>query len=137
VVLDLIDPGGDYDDPALSIRVQHMLPRVREMSEKASRLGVKIAAGTDTTYGPKSTRRVPNEIAELVKIGMSPMDAIKAGTSVSAECLGIAARTGSIEPGKEADLIVIERNPLTFLSALQDVLMVINDGTVVVNRLKW
>jgi imidazolonepropionase-like amidohydrolase len=136
-VIDLMEPGGDYDDPVLSMRGQHMLPRVREMAQHAVKIGVKIVAGTDTAYAPRSIRRIPHEIVELVGIGMSPMDAIKAGTSASAECLGIANRTGSLQPGKEADLIVIERDPLTYLTALQDVLVVINDGTIVVNRLKW
>ena len=136
-VIDLIEPEGDYDDPVLSMRGRHMLPRVREMSQHAQKLGVKIVAGTDTGYGPRSIRRIPHEIVELVGIGMPPMDAIKASTSLAAECLGIASRTGSIQPGKEADLIVVERDPLTYLTALQDVLLVINDGTVVVNRLKW
>lgn len=134
-VIDLIDPGGDYDDPVLSMRGKAMLPRVREMAAHAWKMGVKIVAGTDTVYGVQSTRRVPDEIAELVGIGMTPMDGIKAGTSLAAACLGIDSRTGSIRPGMEADLIVIDRNPLEDVSALRDVLFVMNNGRVAVNRL--
>jgi len=114
-----------------------MLPRVREMTTHAHKIGVKIAAGTDSGYGPNSNRRIPHEIAELVAIGMTPMEAIQSATSVSAECLGIAQRTGSIRPGLEADLIAIDRDPLKEITALGDVLLVINDGKVALNRLTW
>jgi imidazolonepropionase-like amidohydrolase len=134
-VADLIEPGGDYDNPILSIRGRHMLPRVRETSAKAWKLGIKLVAGTDTGYGPNSNRRMPHEVIELVAIGMPPMEAIKAATSVSAECMGIEKRTGSIRPGLEADFVVIERDPLSDIKNLQDVLLVINNGKVVVNRL--
>jgi imidazolonepropionase-like amidohydrolase len=134
-VIDLINPEGDYDNPILSMRGKAMLPRVREMTAHAWKMGVKIVAGTDTGYLPQSTRRIPDEIAELVAIGMPPMDAIKAGTSMAAECLGIEKRTGSIRPGLEADLIVVDRNPLDDVNALRDVLLVMNNGKVFLNRL--
>jgi len=134
-VLDLIDPEGDYDNPILSMRGKAMLPRVREMTAHAWKIGVKIVAGTDTGYSPQSTRRVPDEIAELVGIGMPPLEAIKAGTSRAAECLGIEKRTGAIRPGLEADLIVVDRNPLDDVNAMRDVLFVMNNGRVFLNRL--
>ncbi len=136
-VADLIEPGGDYDNAILSIRGRHMLPRVREMAAKAWKMGIKLVAGSDTGYGPNSNRRMPHEIIELAAIGMSPMEAIKAATSASAECLGVAKRAGSIKPGMEADLLAVERNPLSDISNLQDILLVINNGKVVVNRLDW
>jgi imidazolonepropionase-like amidohydrolase len=136
-VADLIEPGGDYDNAILSVRGRHMLPRVRETTAKAWKMGVKIVAGTDTGYGPTSNRRMPHEAVELVNIGMPVMEAIKATTSLAAECFGIEKRTGSIKRGLEADLIVIERDPLSDINALQDVLMVINNGKIAINRLGW
>jgi imidazolonepropionase-like amidohydrolase len=136
-VMDLIEPGGDYDNPILSVRGRAMLPRLRETTAHALKMGVKIVAGTDTGYGPQSSRRIPHEIIELVNIGMTPMDAIKAATSVAAACIGIEKRTGSIKPGMEADFIAIERDPTSDISAIQDVIIVINNGRVVVNRLGW
>ncbi len=134
-VEDLIEPGGDYDNALLAIRGRAMLPRLRETAEKARRLGIKIIAGTDTGYSPTSPRRMPDEIIALTRIGLSPMDAIKAGTSVVAECFGIAGRTGAIRKGLEADLIAVEGDPLADIRNLQDVLLVVNNGKVVVNRL--
>jgi imidazolonepropionase-like amidohydrolase len=136
-VMDLIDPGGDYDNPVLSVRGRAMLPRIRETTAHAWKMGVKIVAGTDTGYGPSSSRRIPHEIIELVNIGMTPMDAIKAATSVAAACIGVDKRTGSLKPGMEADLIAIERDPTADISAIQDVIIVINNGKVAVNRLGW
>lgn len=134
---DLIEPGGDYDNAALSIRGRYMLPRARETTMHAHAMGIKIVAGTDTGYGPTSNRRIPHEIVELAQYGLSPMEAIQSATSVAAECLGISNRTGSIRPGYEADLVVVERNPLKELGGLADVLLVINDGKVALNRLVW
>jgi imidazolonepropionase-like amidohydrolase len=136
-VMDLIDPGGDYDDPVLSVRGRAMLPRIRETTSHALKMGIKIVAGTDTGYGPSSRRRIPHEILELVNIGMTPMDAIKAATSVAAACVGVDKRTGSIKPGMEADLIAIEGDPTADISAIQDVIVVINNGKIAVNRLSW
>jgi len=136
-VIDLIEPGGDYDNAILSIRGRAMLPRVRETAAHAWKLGIKLVAGTDTGYGPASNRRIPHEVIELVGIGMPAMEAIKAATSVSAECLGINQRTGSVKPGLEADLIAVERDPLSEITAIQDVILVINNGKVVINRLGW
>ncbi len=136
-VVDLIEPGGDYDNAILAIRGRHMLPRLREASAKAWKMGIKLVAGTDTGYGPQSNRRMPHEVIELVGIGMPPMDAIKAATSVSAECMGIERRTGSIKPGLEADFIAVERDPLSDIKNLQDIILVVNNGKVVVNRLGW
>ncbi|HWQ32528.1 MAG TPA: amidohydrolase family protein, partial [Blastocatellia bacterium] len=103
----------------------------------AWKLGIRLVAGTDTGYGPNSNRRMPDEIIELVRIGMPPMDAIKAATSTAAECFGIEKRTGAIRKGLEADLIAVERDPLTEIENIRDVLLVVNNGKVVVNRLGW
>lgn len=136
-VEDLIHPGGDYDDAGLQIRGRHMYPRVKETAAAAWKLGIRLVAGTDTGYGPRSNRRMPHEVMELAAAGMPPVEAIKAATSVAAACLGVARRTGSLQPGMEADLVVVERSPLADVANLQDVLFVVNDGKVIVNRLKW
>ena len=114
-----------------------MLPRLRETAAKAYKVGVKIVAGTDTGYGPSSNRRLSHEVIELVAIGIAPMDAIRAATSVSAECLGVNGRTGSIKPGLEADLIAVERDPISDVRNLQDVVLVVNNGKVALHRLGW
>jgi imidazolonepropionase-like amidohydrolase len=122
------------NDVALQIRGRHMVPRLRETTRLAISLGLKIAAGTDTDYGPTSNFRLINEMVELTRLGMTPRDAIRAGTAWSADCLGVDKRTGRLISGLEADLIVVELNPLTSLESALDVLMVVNNGRVAFRR---
>ena len=63
------------------------------------------------------------------------MDAIKATTSLAARCLGIDQRTGALKAGLEADLIVVDRDPLVDVGALRDVVLIVNNGRIAVNRL--
>ena len=137
IVRDLTIPGGDYDNAVLNIRGRHMLPRVQEMARNAHELGVRIVAGTDTGYGIESTTTLAHELIELVSIGMSPLEALRAATTNTAELFGLSDRTGRIVEGLEADLIVLERNPLEDIGVVQDVLMVISDGKVIVQRGDW
>lgn len=137
IVRDLTIAGGDYDNAVLNIRGRHMLPRVQRMAANAHRLGVKIVAATDTGYGPNSTTTLAHELLELVDVGLTPLEALQAATTTAAELFGISDRVGRIEPGLEADLIVLEFNPLDGIGTVQDVLMVVSDGEVVVQRGDW
>jgi imidazolonepropionase-like amidohydrolase len=137
IVRDLTLAGGDYDNAVLNIRGRHMLPRVQEMAANAHRLGVRIVAATDTGYGPNSTTTLAHELIELTNVGLSPLEALRAATTTPAELFGIEERTGRVEPGLEADLIVLERNPLQGIEVVQDVLMVVSDGEVIVQRGDW
>ena len=87
-VVDLTQPGGDYDDPVLIIRGQHMLPSLEKTIKMAYKMGIKIATGADTGYGPNSTTRVGMEITNFVNLGMKPIDAIQSATSVSSGVVG-------------------------------------------------
>jgi imidazolonepropionase-like amidohydrolase len=133
--VDMSDPEGEYDNPVLQMRGRAMLPVAREMTARAWKMGIKIVAGTDTTYFDKNNRSLADEIIELAGAGLPPMDAIKAGTSVAAEELGVDKRTGSIRQGYEADFVVVDRNPLDDIRHVGDVLVVINNGRIVLNRL--
>jgi imidazolonepropionase-like amidohydrolase len=137
IVLDLALPGGDYDDAFLQIRGRAMLPRIRDTVRNARVLGIPIVAATDTGYGPESITRVCHELEEFVGTGMSPLQAIQAATTTAAQLFGIEGRTGRLAPDFEADLIVLDRNPLEDVRATQDVLMVINNGAVAVTRGDW
>jgi SSS family solute:Na+ symporter len=136
-VLDLTQPGGDYDVPALIVRGQHMLPRLRETTRKADSLGIPVITGGDTNYGSDGVIRVAHEVALFTDAGIAPMRAIQGATKTAAECLGIADRTGTIEVGKEADMIIVEQNPLDDIVALQDVLVVVSNGRVALKRIPF
>ncbi len=136
-VVDLTQPGGDYDDPILRARGAHMLPRLGETVRKAHRLGVRIATGSDTPYGPESLSRVSGEVASFVELGMTPLEALRTATTSAAELLRLQDRVGQIKPGFEADLIVVERNPLEDIRSLADVIGVISNGRVALMRLPF
>jgi imidazolonepropionase-like amidohydrolase len=136
-VIDLVEPGGDYDNPGLHLRGAHMLPRLRDAVMRAHRLGVKVVTGADTGYGPNSVTRIAHEVAAFVEMGMTPLHALQAATTVAAELLALEKRTGAIEAGMEADLIVVEANPLEQVRTLEDPLLVVSNGQVALNRLTF
>ena len=73
----------------------------------------------------------------MVEAGMTPMQAVVAATMGAAELLGLSDRIGSVAPGKLADLIVVEANPLGDISLLQDggnILAVFQSGNLVMDR---
>ncbi len=136
-VIDIKEAGGDYDVPALRIRGEHMLPRLRALVVRAHKLGVKIVAGTDTGYGPNSLTRVAQEMTNFVEMGFTPLEALQSATIVNAELLRLEKTIGVLEAGYEADLIAVERNPLTEIATTQDPLLVISNGRIGVDRLNF
>ncbi len=136
-VKDVASPGGDYDNRDLQLRGQHMLPRLREAIARAHKLGVKIVAGSDTGYGPASVARLSIEVANFVDAGVPALAALQAATTVSAQLLLRDKEIGQVAPGFEADLIVVERNPLEQVSTLQDPLLVISNGRIGLDRLTF
>src|SRR5262249_22539313 len=113
---------GPQPNAILGDRARAMLPLVRAVTTKALKMGVRIVAGSDNTYTDTAKYGLQDELIELRRAGLSPMAAIKAATSLAAECLMIQTRTGAIRPGLEADLIIVDRDPTADLEALRDVL---------------
>lgn len=136
-VIDLVEPGGDYDNPGLHLRGAHMLPRLRDTVVRAHKLGVKIVTGADTGYGPNSVTRIAHEVAAFVEMGMTPLQALQAATTVAAELLKIEKSVGALEAGFDGDVIVVERNPLEQVRTLEDPLLVVSNGQVALNRLTF
>jgi imidazolonepropionase-like amidohydrolase len=91
--------------------------------------GVKVVIGTDMACNEPSM--LAREFASLVEAGMTNRQAIHAGTLLAAELLGWDDRIGSLEPGKLADVIAVEGDPLADISALERVVFVMKDGEIV------
>jgi imidazolonepropionase-like amidohydrolase len=136
-VYDLTQPGGDYDNPVLRNRGRHMLPELGNTVQRAREKGVKIVTGADTGYGPNSLTRISHEMTFFVELGFTPYEAIRSATSVAAELLRIEDRTGQLTPGYEADLVVLNSNPIEDMKATQDVILVMSNGHMVFNRLPF
>jgi imidazolonepropionase-like amidohydrolase len=98
---------------------------------RARLLGVRIALGPDTGSDLVPHGRLYKEIALYASMGIPPIEAIQMATRVGAEVLGREKELGTIEPGKLADLIVVEGDPLLDPEALRNVVFVIKDGRVI------
>ena len=96
----------------------------------AAELGVKIGAGSDMIYPQVGIAALPLELASMVEIGLSPAQALKTATLTAAECLGCQDELGTLEVGKLADIIVVDGDPLSDITALQRIMLVIKDGKV-------
>ena len=137
IVNDLSEPGGDYDHAALKRRGEMMQPILKAAIGRAIKLGVKIVAGSDTGYGPNSVARVSREVGMLVDAGLTPLQALQAATITNAEMLRLEKQIGDIAGGFEADLLVVDANPLDNVRTLLDPLLVISNGRLVVDRLTF
>ena len=98
-------------------------------------MGGKVALGNDYGGGPGQFELgMPMyEIRMMGQAGMTPMQVIQAGTKNAAHVLRLEAAIGTLEPGKQADLLVVGGNPLEDLEALAQVKMVIHDGSIIRN----
>lgn len=137
VVNDLAEAGGDYDDAGLQRRGQTMKPVLVETIRRARAAGVKIAAGSDTGYGPTSMARIGREVQELVAAGLPALAALQSATTVNAELLKLEKQVGQIRAGFEADLVVVDGNPLERPRTLLDPLLVVSNGRVALDRLTF
>ena len=124
-------------DYVLRLRGKHMVPQLERAIREAHRIGVKIATGADHYYEEDAINRISIEVERFVEFGMSNFDALQTATVNSAELLQMADRTGRIEEGFEADLILVPGNPLTNIEALQDVLLVMSNGRLALKRIPF
>jgi imidazolonepropionase-like amidohydrolase len=128
--------------PTLEINAHliHILPNLQpeerqcvnnfilEIVNRFNEMGGIVALGND--YGvPGVQRGMPTqEMQLLLQAGLTPMEVIEAGTRYAAQVSGHGDELGTLEPGKLADVIIVDGNPLVDLEAMGEVLMVIKDG---------
>ncbi len=105
-----------------------------EMFRNAVRIGVKIALGTDAAVYPHGQNA--KEFKLMVDLGMPPIEALRAGTSVDADLLGISAKVGTLEKGKLADIVAMPGDPATDITATERVSFVMKEGKIVKSAAK-
>ena len=129
-VLDyIIEQGEKTGIPADRIAKARSLQAERDRAMRvAFTSGLTIAFGSDTIFPHETANR---EFARMVRLGLSPMGAIKAATANAARVLGIEKDLGTLEVGKRADLVAVPRDPLADVTALESVTFVMKDGRVV------
>jgi imidazolonepropionase-like amidohydrolase len=117
-----------------SVMYESLYPNVKKLYEA----GLTLAIGTDTMGGifPFGGSALELELY-VEKIGISPLEAIKIGTLNGSKIMGLDNKIGTLEKGKEADLIAISKNPLEDIKHLQDIdliKLVMCEGNILKNR---
>ena len=115
----------------LRAKMESVSARGQKAAQSAFAAGVKVALGTDAAVYPHGLNA--HEFAVYVRLGLTPIQAIRAGTLNAADLLGWSDKVGSIEPGKWADIVAVDGDPLADITALQRVKFVMKGGEVVKN----
>jgi imidazolonepropionase-like amidohydrolase len=124
------------DQPWQTKEMIESQPIHRKGVRLAHEIGVKLAVGCDYPGTPKGWKigdRTMFEMQELVRCGLSPMEAIVAATRNNADAYGRLKEFGTLEPGKKADLLVVNGNPLDDIGVLyrgENIAIVLKEGVV-------
>src|SRR3954447_4482218 len=116
--------------PASEIKTRQTLSVWGKGLNLAYRSGVKIALGTDSAVAPHTQANHEVELM-VTKGGMTPRDALIAATKGGPDLMGLSAETGTLDPGKAADLIAVEGDPLVDPRAVQRVDYVMVEGKAI------
>ena len=119
----------DRSNPAIWNKVLSLRDQEETRFREILRSGVRYAVGTDSMHG-----LLWFEMATLVRFGVAPTDAIRAGTASAARACAVDDRVGTLEPGKLADVVVVEGDPLREIEALRRVQLVVKGGRRYENR---
>jgi imidazolonepropionase-like amidohydrolase len=136
---------GIFLSPTLTVTAYVAEPRAREgraiwaeipksqarSFENCRKAGVKIAFGTDAGGFPWTEINQAREFEHEVRLGMSPIEAIRSATTVAAELLGTVGRAGVVEAGAWADLVAVAGDPLSDVSVLSRIDFVMKGGEIV------
>ena len=127
---------GAYVAPGRGGNWTRMVDTEKLAFQKALKKNAKIAFGTDV--GGFDWREIngAKEFGYYVNYGMTPMQAIRSGTSVAADLLGWSDKLGTVEAGKWADLVAVTGDPLKDITELERVKFVMKGGVIYKNELK-
>lgn len=114
--------------PIVQAKARKVGAAVRENFAASYKAGVKIAFGTDAGVFPHGINA--REFAYMVEGGMPPLETIRAATARAAEVLGEGEHLGTLEPGKIADVVAVEGDPLADITLMEKVSFVMKDGVV-------
>lgn len=117
--------------PDLIAKGKEVMPAARKNVARAFAAGVKVGFGTDAAVYPHGLNA--HEFAVMVKLGLTPLQAIQSATINDADLLGWSDKIGTIEPGKWADIIAVDGDPLADVTTLERVKFVMKGGEVVKN----
>jgi imidazolonepropionase-like amidohydrolase len=116
----------------LLFKAKAVVPAARKNVAHAFASGVKVAFGTDAAVYPHGLNA--HEFAVMVKLGLTPLQSIQAATINAADLLGWSDKIGTVEPGRWADIIAVDGDPLQDVTTLERVEFVMKGGEVVKNQ---
>jgi imidazolonepropionase-like amidohydrolase len=116
----------------LLFKAKAVVPAARKNIAHAFASGVKVAFGTDAAVYPHGLNA--HEFAVMVKLGLTPLQSIQAATINAADLLGWSDKIGTVEPGRWADIIAVDGDPLQDVTTLERVKFVMKGGEVVKNQ---
>src|SRR5580698_3447723 len=117
--------------PNMIAKAKTVLPIAQENLSHAFKSGVKVALGTDAAVYPHGLNG--HEFGKMVDMGLTPLQSIQAGTVNAADLLGWNDRVGTLEPGKFADIVAVDGDPVANVHVLENVSFVMKGGAVVKN----
>jgi imidazolonepropionase-like amidohydrolase len=115
--------------PNMIEKARAVLPIAQQNLSHAFKSGVKVALGTDAAVYPHGLNA--HEFGKMVDMGLTPLQAIQAGTVNASDLLGWADKVGTLEPGKFADLVAVQGDPIANVRVLENVQYVMKGGQVV------
>lgn len=115
--------------PQIIAKAKEVMPAMKKNLTHAIRQGVPVAFGTDSAVYPHGLNA--REFAVLVRMGLTPIQAIQTATVHASKLLGWDDRAGAVEPGKFADLIAVEGDPTKDVTQLERIKFVMKGGSVV------
>jgi imidazolonepropionase-like amidohydrolase len=116
----------------LLVKAKEVIPAARKNIAHAFASGVKVAFGTDAAVYPHGLNA--HEFAVMVKLGLTPLQAIQAATINASDLLGWSGKVGSLDPGAWADIVAVDGDPLEDVTTLERVKFVMKGGEVVRNE---
>ena len=116
----------------LLVKAKAVMPASRKNVAHAFASGVKVAFGTDAAVYPHGLNA--REFAVMVKLGLTPLQAIQSATVNAADLLGWPGKVGSLDPGAWADIVAVDGDPLKDVTTLERVKFVMKGGEVVRNE---
>jgi imidazolonepropionase-like amidohydrolase len=128
IATEVVGRAADRLPPEVGAKARAALKARTQTFQSALRIGVTIAYGTDSGVFPHGLNA--REFGLMIALGMRPIAALRAATSVNAELLGISSLAGTLEAGKGADIVALPGNPLEDISVTERPVFVMKEGRV-------
>lgn len=120
----------DTFPPAIAEKARAAAAQAQKMFQHAAQIGVPIALGTDSGVEPHGLNA--REFSLMTSNGLTPSQALLAGTANGADLLGISDQTGTLQTGKYADIVAVQGDPTLDIKTTEHPILVMKEGVIYV-----